>query len=433
MKINVFLRNKIFINSMWSFLEKLISIFGLIFVTSLIAKYIGPENFGKLNYTIILFSIVQTITWMGSENIIFQRASKNSNSAWFLIKKTKKIRNIIFNLVSIPLLTYLYIYTDLLTFYFGVSAAITAYIMSHDLYAVYFNAQLKSYINTLCNIVGLIASLIVRFIIVELELNILWLCFPVVIVALIPFSIRFYIFNFKYRQSKKINSNHVKKYGDFILKNGGKLLIYTLAVSIFTKTAQILIGKFVDMKSVGIFIVASTIGGGISIILNAFINSMMVGFFAEKDVNIADKIILKTYKLVLFFGGFFILFLYLMGDYVIEILYGIEYITAVQFLYIFCLAAIFSSISNISEKYIMKQYGYSYLQRKTIFLLLLNLLYTYQLISLYGMWGGVLSVLITEILAATLLNYFFKNGIILKLHLLFFYELFGMRKEISFK
>jgi O-antigen/teichoic acid export membrane protein len=42
--------------------EKIISIFGLIFVTSFVAKYIGPENFGKLTFAGSLFAIVQTIS-----------------------------------------------------------------------------------------------------------------------------------------------------------------------------------------------------------------------------------------------------------------------------------------------------------------------------------------------------------------------------------
>lgn len=46
MRIN--LRNKVLSNSIWMILEKVISIFGLIFVTSYVAKYIGPANYGNI-------------------------------------------------------------------------------------------------------------------------------------------------------------------------------------------------------------------------------------------------------------------------------------------------------------------------------------------------------------------------------------------------
>ena len=68
---------KVFSNSLWMMSEKLISIFGLIFVTSFVAKYIGPENFGKLTFVGSIFAIVQTIAMMGIENVIFQKTAKN--------------------------------------------------------------------------------------------------------------------------------------------------------------------------------------------------------------------------------------------------------------------------------------------------------------------------------------------------------------------
>jgi O-antigen/teichoic acid export membrane protein len=62
MKLFSLLKSRLFSNSLWMISEKIISIFGLIFVTSFVAKYIGPENFGKLTFAGSLFAIVQTIS-----------------------------------------------------------------------------------------------------------------------------------------------------------------------------------------------------------------------------------------------------------------------------------------------------------------------------------------------------------------------------------
>ena len=58
-------KNKIFLNSIWIILEKLIALFGLIFVTSFVAKYIGPESFGKLSFATTIFAVVQTLAIWG--------------------------------------------------------------------------------------------------------------------------------------------------------------------------------------------------------------------------------------------------------------------------------------------------------------------------------------------------------------------------------
>ena len=48
--LKITINNKVFSNSIWMILEKIISVFGLLFVTSYVAKYIGPSNFGILTY-----------------------------------------------------------------------------------------------------------------------------------------------------------------------------------------------------------------------------------------------------------------------------------------------------------------------------------------------------------------------------------------------
>ena len=60
----------------------------------------------------------------------------------------------------------------------------------------------------------------------------------------------------------------------------------------------------------------------------------------------------------------------------------------------------------------MKFNAYSYLQKKTNILLFVNILLTAIFVNYWGLKGAVISILITEVLAATLLNYWFKGGII---------------------
>lgn len=61
MNISETIKNKQFINSLWMMSEKIIAIFGMLFVTSYVARYIGVEEFGQLALAIALFQIVQVI------------------------------------------------------------------------------------------------------------------------------------------------------------------------------------------------------------------------------------------------------------------------------------------------------------------------------------------------------------------------------------
>ena len=93
--------NKIYTNSLWMITEKIFSIFGVIFVTAFVAKYIGPENFGKLAFSVSIFTILQTFSMYGSENIIFQKTSQNKIIGQKIIESTAIIRNILYITISI--------------------------------------------------------------------------------------------------------------------------------------------------------------------------------------------------------------------------------------------------------------------------------------------------------------------------------------------
>ncbi len=83
---------KIVSNSLWMMLEKFIGIFGVIFVMSYVAKYVGPENFGKIALATTLFTFVQTLTWFGNQEILFKRVSRNKNAGLQYLSSTQNIR-----------------------------------------------------------------------------------------------------------------------------------------------------------------------------------------------------------------------------------------------------------------------------------------------------------------------------------------------------
>src|SRR5690606_26033662 len=158
-------------------------------------KYIGPTNFGKIALATTLFTFVQTLTWFGNQEILFKRVSRNRQLGVLYLANTQNIRRVLFGLFGLPILITLYFYSDELTFIYGVATGLASYFITQDIYTIYNNAILKSYINALANITGLIVALIIRYIIVILQLDYAYFSIPIVLVALIPYLLKKFIFN----------------------------------------------------------------------------------------------------------------------------------------------------------------------------------------------------------------------------------------------
>ena len=398
-------------NSIWMMSEKLIAIFGLIFVTSFVAKYIGPEIFGKLTFVGSIFAILQTVSLMGIENIIFQKTAKNRKIGENIIYASKRLRDYIYGSLSIITLGGLYFYTDRLTFIFGISTCIAIYFAVHDVYSIYFNAILESKINAYCNITALIISLSVRYLIVLFQLPIETLGIPIILLTLIPFLLRKYLYTKKKLSVGIMLPYAIKRYRHYTFLVGRKLLLYSLSVAIFTKTAQIFLG-LESQFDLGIYTVAMTLGNSFYFVLLAIISSYFTGIYQEESLEKSQNNVAQLYMVVVVISLFVTLGLYLFGPWVVSVLYGVEFIRVTEILWLAGLVTLFSGLSTIAEKYLIKFNAYEYLKRKTFILVFFNVILTFLMVKLYGLYGGIYAILTTEILSVTLFNYFFRNGLI---------------------
>lgn len=409
---------KIVSNSLWMMLEKVISIFGLIFVTSYVAKYIGPTNFGKIALATTLFTFVQTLTWFGNQEILFKRVSKNHQSGLNYLSNTQKIRFYLFLLMSLPILFGLYVFTDLLTLIFGVATAFATYFITQDIYAVYNNAVLHSYINAIVNMVGLSIALAVRYVIVLFEMEYAYLAIPIVLVTLIPYLLKRYWFN----RSLKTPILNQQKYRKYYFLAGSSLVISTLAVSFYTQITSLMLAKLTSLKDLGIYAVAVTLGTAWSFINFSIITSVLSKIYREKDHYQSYVMIAKLNVVILAISLSVVAVLGVFGQWVIETLYGAAYQTAYQLLIVLALSTMLSGLGTIAARLMVKEESYAYISKKMLFVALSALPISYAMIYVYGLTGAAYSVLIIELLSLTVFNYFYKGGLIFKIHFFPFFK-----------
>lgn len=63
---------KIFFNSGWLMLEKIVRLFSAIIIGILVARHLGPENFGILSYALSIISFLGTFTYLGLSGLIIK-------------------------------------------------------------------------------------------------------------------------------------------------------------------------------------------------------------------------------------------------------------------------------------------------------------------------------------------------------------------------
>lgn len=412
------LSKKIVSNSLWMMIEKCISIFGLIFVTSYVAKYIGPTNFGKIALAATLFGFVQTLTWFGNQEILFKRVSKNPNSGLKYLFGTQDLRRVLFVLCSLPILIGLYLYSDYLTVIFAIATAFSTYFITQDIYAIYNNAVLNSYINAIVNMIGLGVALLTRYLIVLFELNYAFLAIPIVLTALIPFLLKKIIFN----KSQKVQLVSFKKYRKYYFGAGSALVLSTLAVTLYTQVTSLMLAALTSTHKLGIYTIAVTLGMSWSFVNTAIITSVVSRIYREKNNYQSYVMIAKLNAVIIFVSLVVVMMLVFLGQWIVNLLYGNAYRDAYELIIILGLATLCSGLGTVAARLMVKEESYRYISKKMMCVAISALPLSYIMIYMFDLKGAAYSVLIIELLSLTFFNYFYKNGLIFKIHFFPFFK-----------
>lgn len=413
--LNIIFDKKIFSNSAWMMLEKFLGIFGLIFVNSYMAKYIGPENFGKLAFTTSIFVFVQTLSWFGAQSILFKRFSENVQSGIRLAISTKVMRKSIYLITSICTLIYLWFSSDTLTFIFGLGNCIASYFLVNDIFTIYNNSQLTSIVNALTNIIGLILALILRFILVFIEADAYTMIFPIIVFTMVPYLFRRIYFYKKYINLRTMKNT--RRYNKYMFLTGGSLVLSTLSIVLYTQISNIFLAKFTSFTNLGVYNVALTLGSAWGFINIALITSYFSKIYTESNPSRELRYLKQIHWIVVTITFCVMISILLLGSWLVSVLYGVEFIDAVEILPLIVCATMFSALGTINYHYMMKFKGYKYLSIKMLIIGLLSIPISYLFIQNYGILGAAYYFIVIEFFSLTVANYFFRNGCILKMHL----------------
>ena len=112
----------------------------------------------------------------------------------------------------------------------------------------------------------------------------------------------------------------------------------------------------------------------------------------------------------------------LLGQSLINLLYGNAYQDAYELIVILGLATLCSGLGTVAARLMVKEESYRYISRKMMCIAITSLPISYIMIYLFELKGAAYSVLIIELLSLTVFNYFYKNGLIFKIHFFPFFK-----------
>lgn len=402
-------------NAAWMMSEKVVSVFGVIFVTSYVAKSFGPSVFGQIAFSASIFSIVQTVAIFGTETILFKSISKSAEKGLRLMAVAKQLRMALLLLLSLPVLAWVWLEMRENFLIFAIASFLSAIFVTQDIFSVYNNARLASRMNTIANATGMIISFAISFAVAWFRLNPLLLSFSIVAVTLVPYLIKRTMFYQENSITPPTRRKH-RSYLRYLFHAGLPLAISSVFISVQVKLAQFFLVGVGSAHELGLFTAANTISASWIFIPVAIITSSFSEIFRER-AEVALKLAARLNGYVMVVSLLMLMVVALFGEKIVSLLYGHDYQQSGHLVTLLSVATCLSAMSTVAYRYMVKEGGFNYLLVKIILLVAISVVTNWFFIRFWGLTGAAWSVLVTELLSLTLMNYFFKNGVILKMQL----------------
>ena len=394
-------------NVFWAMLGKVINMAGSLLVGILVARYLGPRNYGLMNYVMSYVALFTVIATFGMGNIEVRELSKNPENKDSILGTCFCLRFCFSTLAYLLLGISLILYdTDSFTRNMILVYGITLYTTCcFEVIRNYFTSIVKNEYVVKSEIMRTIVGACVKIVLLLMQAP-LWsfivaVVFDTILVAS-GYSISYIKIVGRFRDWK-----FDKKTVPYFISQSFPLLLSGAAIIVYQKIDQVMIGNMIDRESVGYFATAEKFLNLILFlptVLTQTVTPLIVKI--KKDCS-EEEYQKKSYQFISIVVWVSILMAALcsaLSYWFIYLTYGTAYIAAVPVLQIMAWKTVGMALSSSGGQLIIieKKQKWAVIRNLIgcIFCIVLNLL----LIPKYGIVGSSIVSVITLFISGYLAN-----------------------------
>lgn len=410
--------NKVYSNMSWLIIGGIFeSIIGFI-VATLTVRYLGPSNYGLLNYAVSLASFVTPICTLGFDHVLVNEVINKLDSEGKILG-TAIISSLITSLIMIFVL-FLFVFIvnkgDVQTIIITLLYNTILIINSLKLIIFWFQAKLLSKYTSIISIIAFLIASIYKVSLLIQNKSIYWFAVVNSLDYLIVVILLFLVY--KKRGGKRLEFS-LQQF-KYMFSRSKYFILSSMMTTIFLNTDQIMVKNLIGNYEGGLYAAAISCCNITYFIYTALINSYRPLIFENKKLNQKDylKNIEKIYSVVIFLTMVQTVFMLLFSKEIIYILYGGQYNLSANLLFFLAPTVIFNQVGNARSIWILSEHKYKEMTRINMIGAFVNVILNYVLINYLGVNGAAISTLITYFFVNILSNYiiddFKENGFILK-------------------
>lgn len=407
-KLKVVIKKDSIRNSGWILAEKIYQMIISFILTILTSRYLGPANFGVLNYGATLVSIFLVITKLGLDSIATNEFIKHRDKEGQILGTSIMMRLIssIISMCVISILVFILQNNSPLIIITSIIQSITLIFQVFNIFDYWFQSYFKSKYVSIAKAIAYTIMAGYKFWLLATGKNVIWFAAANIIDCSL-IAIMLFIF-YKKIKGPKLSIN--KSLSKTLLKQSHHFIISGIMVLIYAQIDKIMIGQMRSEFELGLYSAALATCTLCSFIPEAILISARASIFGAKQSGKNYLRKLKQTYAIIFWACFTMsLIISLLSPIIINIIYGEQYLEAIPTL---CLLVWYVPLSQLGVArgiWIVSENKNKYSKYYAFWGVIMNICLNAFMIPLWGILGATIATIITELFTLFITPLFYKE------------------------
>lgn len=383
------------------------SLLGVI-ISMLTARFLGPSNFGLINYAASIVAFVEPIMYLGLTGVLVQEIVNEPNDEGEILGTsiTMSFVSALLCIGSVVAFASIANAGERDTIIVCALYSLLLIFQSLEMIVYWFQAKLLSKYSSIVMLVAYILVSGYKAFLLVMHKSIYWFALSNAIDYMIIAVGLFVVYKRLGGHQLRFSFATAKR----LFSKSRYYIVSNMMVAIFAQTDRIMLKLMVNDAATGYYSAAVSCAGMTGFVFSAIIDSFRPMIFDSKmngEVQY-EKDVCRLYSIIIYLSLLQSLVITIGAGIIIRVLYGSAYIESVSALRLIVWYTTFSYLGSVRNIWILAEGKQNYLWIINLSGALANVVLNYFLIPLMGILGAALASLITQIFTNVIVGFIIR-------------------------
>ncbi len=401
-------KSKFIKNTGWILFAQIYQMLLSLVIGVLSARYLGPSNYGTINYAASYISFFTIACALGLEGIVVKEMVETRESEGVVLGSSIIMRLAagFLSMIAVCMIVAVVNPGDQVLLVVSFLQSLVLLFNAFHIIDTWYQSYLRSKTSTIIKCIAYTGMSAYRVWLLITGKGVEWFAFATSLDALLIAIL--FLFCYKKDGTQKLAFNYTES--KHLLGLSYHLIISYLMAAIYNQMDRLMIGKMIDQTHVGYYAAASTICHMWLFIPQALANSAqpLVISLKGKDEKLYIRRIKQLSSVIFWVGILFAICVTALSHFIVDVLYGVDYAQAREPLIFIIWSTIFAAMSYSRSIWMICENRQKYSKYILLCGVVINFILNAIWIPSIGMNGAATATIITEFVCCFVAPYIFK-------------------------